>query len=96
MADDERFAEPCALKTIAQAVQLSRYELIRAFSAVMGQSPNQYLINTRVRAAAERLEASNAPIADIAFGVGFNDISYFYHCFRTAFGSTPLQWRARS
>jgi AraC family transcriptional regulator len=92
---DEHFAEPCALSTVSQAVGLSRYELIRAFSAVMGQSPNQYLINTRIRAAAERLEASNAPIADIAFGVGFNDISYFYHCFRTAFGCTPLQWRAR-
>jgi AraC family transcriptional regulator len=92
---EEHFAEPCALTTISQAAQLSRYELIRIFSAVMGQSPNQYLINTRVRAAAERLESTDAPIADIAFGVGFNDISYFYHCFRAAFACTPLQWRAR-
>jgi AraC family transcriptional regulator len=92
---DEHFAEPCALNTISQAVNLSRYELIRAFSAVLGQSPNQYLINTRIRAAAEQLEATATPIADVAFGVGFNDISYFYHCFRTAFGCTPLQWRQR-
>jgi AraC-like DNA-binding protein len=48
-----------------------------------------------VRVAAERLEATATPIAEIAFDVGFNDISYFYHCFRTAFGCTPLQWRAR-
>jgi AraC family transcriptional regulator len=90
---DANFAEPCALNTIAEAASFSRYELVRAFSAVLGQSPNQYLINTRVRAAAERLENTAAPIAEIAYGVGFNDISYFYLCFRTAFGCTPLQWR---
>jgi len=92
---DANFAAPCALQTISQAAQLSRYELVRAFTAVLGQSPNQYLINTRMRAAAEQLEATHASIAEIAFGVGFNDISYFYSCFRAAFGCTPLQWRVR-
>jgi AraC family transcriptional regulator len=92
---DANFPAPCALRTISEAAQLSRYELVRAFTAILGQSPNQYLINTRIRAAAEHLEQTNAPIADIALGVGFNDISYFYSCFRTAFGCTPLQWRVR-
>jgi AraC-like DNA-binding protein len=92
---DANFHQPCSLKTLSEAAKLSRYELIRAFTALLGQSPNQYLIHTRVRVAAERLEATATPIAEIAFDVGFNDISYFYHCFRTAFGCTPLQWRAR-
>lgn len=91
---DANFAEPCSLQTIAEVANVSRYELVRAFSTVIGQSPNQYLINTRVRAAAGKLSTTNAPIAEIAYGVGFNDISYFYLCFRTAFGCTPLQWRA--
>lgn len=92
---DSNFSQPCSLKTLADTAELSRYELVRAFSAVLGQSPNQYLINTRIRAAADRLEATTAPISEIACDVGFNDISYFYACFRAAFGCTPLQWRER-
>jgi AraC-like DNA-binding protein len=65
------------------------------FSAIVGESPNQYLINTRVRAAADRLTGTTAPIAQIAFDVGFNDISHFYSRFRDAFGCAPRQWRLR-
>jgi AraC family transcriptional regulator len=92
---DTNFAAPCALNTISEIAQLSRYELVRAFTAVLGQSPNQYLINTRIRAAASQLEQTATPIAQVALEVGFNDLSYFYACFRTAFGCTPLQWRAQ-
>lgn len=93
---EARFGEACSLQSLAGLANLSRFHFVRVFSAVVGQSPNQYLINTRVRAAAERLHATNAPIAEVAFDVGFNDISYFYACFRATFGCTPRQWRSGS
>jgi len=92
---DTNFATPCALTTLAETANVSRYELVRAFTAVMGQSPHQYLMNTRIRAAAEQLSTTATPIAEIALEVGFNDLSHFYACFRTAFGCTPLNWRTR-
>ncbi len=90
---ETHFPERCALATLAGLTQSSRYQLIRAFSAIMGQSPNQYLINTRIRAAAELLRTSPAPITQVALDVGFNDISHFYTCFKAAFGATPRKWR---
>jgi AraC-like DNA-binding protein len=90
---EAHFAEPCGLATLADVANSSRYQLARAFSAIMGQSPIQYLINTRVRAAADRLRAGSTPITDVAFDVGFNDISHFYYCFKSALGVTPRQWR---
>lgn len=93
---EANFHEPCTLDALADLAGLSRFHFVRMFTAVVGLSPKQYLINTRVRAAAERLIATNASIADIAFDIGFNDISHFYACFRQAFGCTPRQWRLRA
>lgn len=90
---EAHFAEPCGLSTLAALANASRYQLARAFTAMMGQSPIQYLINTRVRAAADLLATNAAPITEIAFDVGFNDISHFYYCFKAALGVTPRQWR---
>jgi AraC-like DNA-binding protein len=93
---ETNFDQPCTLHALADLAGLSRFHFVRMFSTVVGLSPNQYLINTRIRAAAERLIATKAPIADIAFDVGFNDISHFYACFRQALGCTPRQWRLRA
>lgn len=92
---EEHFGETCALRTLADIAGLSRFHFVRVFGAVVGQSPNQYLINTRMRAAADKLIATKTPIAQIAFDVGFNDISHFYACFRETFACTPRQWRLR-
>ena len=90
---EAHFDEPCTLQSLAALAGLSRFHFVRVFGAVVGQSPNQYLTNTRLRAAAERLRDAETPIVQVAFEVGFNDISHFYACFREAFGCTPRQWR---
>lgn len=92
---ETHFGEACTLQTLADIAGLSRFHFVRMFGAVVGQSPNQYLINTRMRAASDQLLTTATPIAQIAFDVGFNDISHFYACFRETFGCTPRQWRLR-
>jgi AraC family transcriptional regulator len=90
---EANFNETCTLQTLAGVANLSRFHFVRTFGAVIGQSPNQYLINTRIRIAAERLLSTRTPIAELALDVGFNDLSHFYACFRQAFDCTPRQWR---
>ena len=92
---ESNYDQPCPLQALSELAGLSRFRFARVFSAIVGESPNQYLINTRVRAAADRLTTTTAPIAQIAFDVGFNDISHFYARFRDAFGCAPRQWRLR-
>lgn len=92
---EANFDLPCPLQALAEMAGLSRFRFARVFSALVGESPNQYLINTRVRAAADRLTSTKTPIAQIALEVGFNDISHFYARFRDAFGCAPRQWRLR-
>lgn len=91
-----KFDQPCSLQLLADIAGVSRYHFVRIFSHVVGVTPNQYLINVRIRAAADLLMTTKIPIAQIIYAVGFNDISYFYMCFRETFRCTPRQWRFRN
>jgi len=90
---DEAFAEPFTLEAMAALAGLSRFHFIRVFRAVVGESPQQYLIAARLRAAADRLLDSREPVTAIALGVGFNDISHFNASFRRTFGLSPSDLR---
>jgi len=90
---DHAYDEPLSLADMAAAAKLSRYHFVRVFRAVVGDSPHQYLIGARLRAAANRLLDTREPITAIALDVGFNDISHFNATFRRAFGAAPGAWR---
>jgi AraC family transcriptional regulator len=87
------FTEPCPLDTLAAVAGMNRFRFAKRFRAVTGETANQYVINRRLSAAATRLAATRSPIAEIAFEVGFNDLSHFDACFRSAFGCAPSIWR---
>ena len=91
---DTAYAEPVDLDEMAAIAQLSRFHFIRVFRAVMGETPRQYLIAARLRAAADRLLDSAEPVTSVALSVGFNDISHFTTTFRQTFGMAPRQWRS--
>lgn len=90
---DDDFAEPLTLTQLAARAGLSRYHLIRVFRGVTGESPHQYLIGARLRAAADRLMDTREPVTTVALGVGFNDLSNFNAAFRRAFGMSPRALR---
>jgi AraC-like DNA-binding protein len=87
------FAEPCPLDTLAAVAGMNRFRFAKRFRAVTGETANQYVINRRLSAAATRLASTKLPIAQIAYDVGFNDISHFDACFRSTFGCAPSIWR---
>jgi AraC family transcriptional regulator len=89
----EHFAEPCTLDELATIAGLSRYHFARLFRTVAGAPPNQYVLHTRLLAAARLLETTGTPIARIALDVGFNDLSHFNASFKAALGRTPSAWR---
>lgn len=90
---EANFEEPVTLDELARAAGLSRFHFARVFRAIVGESPHQRLIGLRLRAAADRLLDTRAPVTEIAFSVGFNDLSHFNATFRRAFGRAPGVWR---
>ena len=87
--------EECSLGLLAAEAGMSIYRFLRLFKALTAQTPRQYLIATRLKAAAIRLIDTRNKVLDIAYAVGFGDVSRFNQAFAAAFGSSPMQFRRK-
>lgn len=72
---------------------LSPFHFLRVFAGVLGVTPHQYLVRSRLRHAARLLAGDDRPVTDVALEVGFNDLSNFVRTFRRAAGISPGQFR---
>lgn len=96
---DAHAAQSVALEDAARQAGLSPFHFLRLFAKVLGVTPHQYLVRSRLRHAA-RLLAEDAEaggtarsITDIAFDAGFADLSNFVRTFRRAAGVSPRGFR---
>lgn len=67
--------------------------LSRLFKAETGQPFSRYLIDLRMKKAAQMLEDSNLKVSDVAVCVGYNDVSYFIQTFKKYYDMTPEQYK---
>jgi AraC-like DNA-binding protein len=86
---EARAHEPLSLDTLAAEAQLSPFHFLRLFSRVLGVSPHQYLVRIRLGHAARLLAEQEQSITDIAYAVGFGDLSNFVRSFHRAAGMSP-------
>lgn len=84
------------LEDIARQAGVSPFHFLRLFSAVLGVTPHQYLVRSRLRRAARQLAEDDRPVTDIAYDVGFNDLSNFVRTFHRAAGVSPSKFRQAS
>jgi len=82
-----------ALDDSAEQAGISPFHFLRLFSEVLGVTPHQYLVRSRLRHAARRLADDDSPITDIAYDVGFSDLSNFVRTFHRAAGASPMRFR---
>jgi AraC-like DNA-binding protein len=84
------------LEDLAVHAGASPFHFLRVFSRVLGITPHQYLLRSRLRRAARRLADDDQSVTDIAYDVGFNDLSNFVRTFHRAAGVSPLKFRQAS
>ncbi|MFF7204370.1 helix-turn-helix transcriptional regulator [Streptomyces sp. NPDC008141] len=92
---DRDWAEPLDLDAVAAHAGYSRYHFVRAFKAVYGQTPGQYLSRRRIDRAEELLRSANLSVTEICTLVGFSSLGTFSTRFKKQTGLTPSQYRAR-
>ncbi len=80
-------------ETVAQLCGMSRYVFSRAFKRNQGITFRNYVIHCRLQKAATMLRKTSCTVTDIAFSVGFNDLSHFGQLFRRTMKCTPLEYR---
>jgi AraC-like DNA-binding protein len=81
------------LDDAAEQAGISPFHFLRLFSDVLGVTPHQYLVRSRLRHAARRLADDDSAITDIAYDVGFGDLSNFVRTFHRAAGASPMRFR---
>jgi AraC family transcriptional regulator len=78
---------------IAHRLGLHPVYLARTFRKFLGESPAQYLMRVRIRAAMNKLANSGVPISEIALLTGFSDQSHLTRAMKQNMGITPAAFR---
>lgn len=84
------------LDDAAAQAGISPFHFLRLFSNVLGVTPHQYLVRSRLRHAARLLADDDRSITDIAYDVGFGDLSNFVRTFHRAAAVSPRRFREAS
>jgi AraC-like DNA-binding protein len=84
------------LEGAAAQADISPFHFLRLFSSVLGVTPHQYLVRSRLRHAARLLADDDRPVTDVAYDVGFGDLSNFVRTFHRAAGVSPRRFREAS
>jgi len=90
---DAHSHEALDLERAAMEVGLRPFHFLRLFAKVLGVTPHQYLVRSRLRRAARLLAEGASSITDVAFDVGFGDLSNFVRTFHRAAGVSPGRFR---
>ena len=85
--------EEIDLDGAAREAGLSAFHFLRTFAKVLGVTPHQYLVRARLRRAARLLADEERAITEIAFAVGFGDLSNFVRTFHRAAGVSARAFR---
>jgi AraC-like DNA-binding protein len=89
----EHCEQPLLLDELAARAELSVAQLDRRMKKIFHISTGQFIIKTRIDAAAEQLRNSDRTIADIALDCGFCDQSALTRQFRQVIGLSPGEYR---
>jgi DNA-binding response OmpR family regulator len=81
------------LDTLSVKAGLSERQIERKLKALLGQSPSQFTRNIRLQRAKQLLEQNAGTVSEIAFRVGYNNLSHFSKIFREVFGKLPSEVR---
>jgi AraC-like DNA-binding protein len=89
----EHFAEEVTLDDAAREAALSRSHFCRLFRHETGVLFHEHLHQLRVSRAKALLSDRHLTVSEVAYSVGFNDLSHFDRTFRRIVGRSPTEYR---
>lgn len=92
----ENFSKPITLADVANHVHLVPTYLSQLFHAQMGTTLQDFLLQLRLRFAADLLAHTDTPIGTLAQEAGFRNYPYFSRAFKAKNGLSPEAFRLRA
>lgn len=87
MSDDKFNAD-----ILSEKIGLSRMQLYRKLRGLTNQTVHEFIRNIRLKRAVQLLEMRRMTITEVAYEVGFNDLTYFARCFRKQYDKSPSEY----
>ncbi|WP_222983369.1 tetratricopeptide repeat protein [Flagellimonas meishanensis] len=90
---EKEYADPnFGAPQMQMALAMSKTQLHRKIRALTNESPGELLRNFRLKKAANLLSQKADTVTQIAYQVGFNNLSYFAKCFKALYGVSPSSY----
>lgn len=90
---EQHIADPdLDIERYASELGVSRTQLYRKFDALTGMTVKEFVRNIRLKRAAQLLVQKKMNVSEVAFAVGFRDISHFRKCFKQEFGMSATNF----
>lgn len=80
---------PVPADELAERAGLSVRQLVRLFSAHLGEGPAQYHRRARIENARTLLRHSEMSVTDVALAAGFESVAHFCRAYRLHYGRSP-------
>lgn len=81
-----------SVEQLSKDMFMDRTGLYRKLSAIVGQSPTEFIRSVRLKRAAQLL-GNGLSVSEVAERVGFGTTSYFTKCFHEEYGVKPSQYK---
>lgn len=93
---EDHLEEDMDLAQMAGKAGYSKNQLIRLFKKDYGMTPVQYFTFLRIEQAKKMMRYSSMSVTEIAYSVGYMDISYFSKVFKSYVGCAPREYRTQA
>lgn len=87
--------DPVRVDALAKEVHMTPDHFIRLFKKEMGCTPAQFIIDRRMTQAMLMLSAEPLMTKEVAYALGYDNLSYFSRLFKRHTGLTPKAYRER-
>lgn len=88
---DSNFTGSLTIEQIARMAGMSEYHFFRLFKQMIGLTPYQYILSSRLKTSAQLLKTDYS-VSDVAITMGFSDIYSFSKAFKKHFGLSPTSY----
>ncbi len=91
---DYNYIAKISLDMVAKKACMSKHHFSRVFKQVIGKGYQEYLNELRIKKAKELLQRGNLSVTEVAFSVGYADLTHFERMFKSIMNITPSQYKS--
>ena len=80
------------IESLCREVGMSRSQLHRKLKAVIGKSTSDFVRSHRIRRAANLFDGGYGNVTEVAYAVGFKNLTYFSNSFKEDYWVKPSEY----